>query len=158
MNRFARITFVCAAASAATFFALSNQYVTTVEASKSDQTTIQISGYDPVSYFNSSGPLPGSDKLHASHNGQRYLFSSAENLELFKQNPGKYTPQFGGNCALGMSFGRQSKVDPEVYEIVDGKLYLLLNPGTKRMWDKKQDRHIVRANTHWQKTGKDKVR
>ena len=45
--------------------------------------------------------------------------------------PTKFLPQFGGYCAFALSKGRLSPVDPDVYKIVDGKLYMFQSAGAK---------------------------
>ncbi len=112
---------------------------------------LSIEGYDPVGYFTVAKAVKGNPDFTASFNNQVFAFASKENRNLFLTDPEKYSPQYGSNCALGMSFGRESPVDPTIWQIVDGKLYLLLNPGTKTMWHKKQTKHIGRADKQWKK-------
>lgn len=75
-------------------------------------------------------------------NGAKRLFSSAENLELFKQNPEKFVPQFGGYCSYAVSHGYTADGDPEAWKIVEGKLYLNYNLEVKKMWEQNQEQFI----------------
>jgi hypothetical protein len=44
---------------------------------------------------------------------------------MFVADPEAYAPQFGGLCAEGVAYGEISaNLSPEVFAIVDGKLYL----------------------------------
>ncbi len=62
--------------------------------------------------------------------GATWHFASAENRELFKQDPVAYAPQYGGHCADGVSFGTiTTNIDPEAWRIIEGKLYLSYDPG-----------------------------
>lgn len=88
---------------------------------------IAAKGYDVVAYF-SDNTMEGKSEFQAEHEGVTYKFSSAENKELFTKNPEKYAPQYGGWCAYAM--GQRNKkvdIDPETYEIRNGKLFLFYN-------------------------------
>jgi len=85
-------------------------------------------GYDVVSYFTNKKPLEGKKKYQTTIDGVKFQFSSEKNLQLFKANPKKYIPQFGGFCAYAVAAKNIKKdVDPESYDIRDGKLYLFYN-------------------------------
>mgnify|MGYP005993181919 FL=1 len=82
-------------------------------------------GYDVVSYFINDQPLKGKNKFQADFDGAKFKFSSAKNLELFKANPKKYIPQYGGYCAYAVAAKKTKMyIDAEAYELRDGKLYL----------------------------------
>ncbi len=82
-------------------------------------------GFDVVSYFVDSKPLEGKKKFQTTHDGAKFKFSSEKNLNLFKENPIKYTPQYGGFCAYAIAAKKTKMyIDAEAYEIRDGKLYL----------------------------------
>jgi len=66
-----------------------------------------------------------------------------------KKNPDKYLPAYGGWCAFGVSVGKKFSADPEVWEIVDGKLYMNLDNGIKKMWISDIPGNIKKANKHW---------
>lgn len=109
-----------------------------------------IQGYDPVAYFTQSQPVKGSKEFSFAHADQVWYFASAENLEVFKSNPEKYAPQFGGYCAYGMSRGYKAKTEPDAWTIVEGKLYLNYNTDVRdNIWNEKQSEFIEKANTNW---------
>ncbi|MDD7884543.1 YHS domain-containing (seleno)protein [Flavivirga sp. 57AJ16] len=60
-----------------------------------------VNGYDVVAYFKNT-PLEGSKKIITEYNGAKYKFSSNENLNIFKNSPEKYLPQYGGYCAYAI--------------------------------------------------------
>ena len=111
-------------------------------------------GYDLVSYFSETGPERGHKAHYLSHNGKLYSFSSAENLKQFKQDPAAYLPQYEGNCALAMAFGKHVKSDPTTWKIVEGKLYMLSNSGAVAKWEKKTAKFIAKADAKWAKISK----
>jgi YHS domain-containing protein len=108
-----------------------------------------INGFDPVAYFTVGRPVKGKRDLTVTYNGAKYAFATAENRAMFLKKPAKYEPQYGGYCAYGVAYGSKSDIDPEVWEIVDGKLYLLINPGTMSIWQKKKRSYIRTADKAW---------
>ncbi|BDD04721.1 YHS domain-containing (seleno)protein [Aureibacter tunicatorum] len=111
-------------------------------------------GYDVVSYFDNSAKK-GSKKISAEYKGVKYYFSSDANKAKFEKNPEKYAPQYGGWCAYAM--GKEAEkvdVDPNTFEIMDGKLYLFYNKffnNTKEKWDKNPEQLRKLADENWQK-------
>lgn len=95
---------------------------------------LAIQGYDTVSYFTAGKPLKGSSNYTATYKNAIYQFSSEKNRDLFKQNPEKYAPQYGGFCAFGVTMERKFDTDPTAYKIVDNKLYLNLNAQVQERW------------------------
>jgi YHS domain-containing protein len=96
-------------------------------------------GYDVVSYFDNKAEKGNKDFV-AEFDGVKYKFTSKENLALFKANPKKYAPQYGGYCAYAIGLkGERVNINPETFEIRDGKLYLFYNSwgtNTLELWKK----------------------
>lgn len=94
-------------------------------------------GYDLTSYFNNK-PEKGNKKNILHLRGLKFKFSSKENLIKFKANPDKYLPQYGGYCAYAVAEkGKKVSINPESFEIRDGKLYLFYNSwgvNTLELW------------------------
>ena len=109
-----------------------------------------IRGYDPVAYFSEGKPVKGDDKLLYSWNNANWYFSSRQNLDLFKANPEKYAPQYGGYCAYGLSEGHKAPTDADAWSIEDGKLYLNYNTDVRKMWSKEKKDRIEKADKNWQ--------
>ncbi len=108
-----------------------------------------IRGYDPVAYFVMGEPTPGKSKYSSKWQGAICKFSSADNLALFKSDPERYAPQYGGYCAYAVSKGATATTDSEAWTIVNGKLYLNFSPAIKKRWNKDIQGHIRSANKHW---------
>jgi YHS domain-containing protein len=108
-----------------------------------------IQGYDPVAYFLEDRPVKGLREFSVMHSGVNWYFSSDKNQKVFKANPEKYLPQFGGYCAYGMSNGYKAKTEPDAFTIVDGKLYLNYNLEVRNLWNEKQTKYIIKANANW---------
>lgn len=113
-------------------------------------TDLAINGYDPVSYFNDRKPSRGTSEFEYEWNNTKYRFSCEENLERFKSNPAKYTPQYEGYCAFAMSRGDYARIDPEAYAIVDEKLYLTYNRDIRNAWLQDKENYINKADRIWQ--------
>ncbi len=110
---------------------------------------LAIHGYDAVAYFTQGEPTLG-DASHACvHLDGTYRFASKANLEAFKTNPGRHTPQFGGFCAYGVSLGMKLDGDPTKWRIVESKLYLNLDAATQDQWTKDIPGNIEKAETQW---------
>lgn len=115
---------------------------------------VAIQGYDPVSYFNNK-PTLGIEEISFSLENITYYFSSNENRELFKQNPEKYEPQYGGWCAYAMGVnGDKVKINPTTYKIFNDKLYLFYDfkgVNTLESWNEDEKNLLPKADTYWQK-------
>lgn len=114
-------------------------------------TGLALRGVDPVSYFTSGRPEPGSIQITAKHEGADYRFASEANRDLFLKDPAKYLPQYGGFCAFGTAKGYKVDGDPAVWKIVEGKLYLNYAPEVNAMWSKAPAQFIGEADANWTK-------
>jgi YHS domain-containing protein len=116
---------------------------------------IAISGYDPVAYFTQGKAVKGKKDMAVYHQGITYYFSSVANKELFKANPAKYEPEYGGWCAYAMGEkGEKVSIDPETFKIVNGKLYLFYNRffnNTLKDWNKNEATLKSKADANWPK-------
>lgn len=108
-----------------------------------------IRGYDVVAYFTEGQPVKGNDSLTYQWGNSSWLFSSFTNLELFKQNPEQYAPQYGGYCAYGTASGYKAPTQPDAWAIVNGKLYFNYNLKVKASWDKDRVGYISKADINW---------
>jgi YHS domain-containing protein len=57
---------------------------------------IAIKGYDPFAYFTAGEPIQGKKEFKHQWNGATWLFASKMHLEMFKSDPSRYAPQYGG--------------------------------------------------------------
>ena len=108
-----------------------------------------IKGYDTVAYFTENKPVEGSEEFSVDYNGAQWLFSSAENLELFKADPEKYAPQYGGYCAYAVAKGSTASIKPELFTIHKGKLYLNYSNSINDKWRSDIDGYIEAADSNW---------
>ena len=112
--------------------------------------TPAVQGYDVVSYQTSKRPVRGNGHFIAVHNGATYQFSSEQNRDVFQQDPDKYAPAYNGYCAFGASVGKKFIGDPEVWRLVNGKLYLNLDTNVQAQWLKDVPGRIKTADEKWE--------
>ena len=98
------------------------------------RTDTAINGYDTVAYFTAGKPVKGQDALATEWMGAKWKFSTQAHLDLFKANPEKYAPQYGGYCAYGVVQDNLVKVEPDQFTIRDGKLYLNYDADIQAKW------------------------
>ena len=119
---------------------------------------LAIEGYDPVAYFSESKAVEGKKAFSASDAGVTYYFSSPQNRDLFKADPVKYKPQYGGWCAYAMgSSGEKVEIDPGTFKVLNGKLYLFYNKyfnNTLKTWNKDEPNLKKKADSNWTKLSK----
>jgi hypothetical protein len=87
--------------------------------------------------------------LEYSWNGAKWRFAAAEHRDLFKADPEKYAPRYGGYCAYAVSQGKTADIDPEAWTVFNGRLYLNLNKDVQRLWDKDRKEYIRKADENW---------
>lgn len=115
-----------------------------------------IGGYDPVAYFTEGKPVRGNGYHVSEFQGVTYAFSNKANQKQFEANPEKYLPAYGGYCAYGVAVGKKFVANPEVWKVLDGKLYLNLDTDIQQTWEKDVSGNVKKADTNWDKI-KDKA-
>ncbi|CUJ85181.1 YHS domain protein [Ruegeria denitrificans] len=148
MKRFA-MTFVTALTLAMPAFA-GDQYV--------DGTGYAVSGYDVVAY-RSLDQVPagqaqpkavrGHSNFTAEYNGATWAFSTEENRDKFLKNPAYYVPAYDGHCAYGVSRGGKVPANPNLWRIVDDKLYLNITDVVVGFFEEDIPGNINLAEGNW---------
>lgn len=108
---------------------------------------IAILGYDPVAYFTEGKPAKGQDRFVHEWMGAKWKFASQRNLDLFRADPARYAPQYGGYCAYGVAQDNLVSIEPDKFSVIDGKLYLNYDAEVQAIWLRDPARYIRRANT-----------
>jgi len=123
-----------------------------------DGTGFAVSGYDVVAYFDlPQGPVgqsqpegvPGRADITAEYNGATFAFATEANRDLFLADPARYAPQFDGHCAYGVSRGGKVPANPNLWRIVDGKLYLNITRNVVGFWEEDIPGNISLAGSNW---------
>ncbi len=116
---------------------------------------VGVAGYDPVSYCPEGGARPqrGIFKITAEYQGVTYRFASEEHRAAFQKNPDRYLPQYGGWCAWAVgAIGKRIDVDPESYDVREGKLYLFYRDpqlDARDLWLKEPAELARKADAKW---------
>ena len=114
-----------------------------------DSDGIVLHGYDPVAYFTRNAAMKGEAKYKASCHGGTYYFASDANRNLFKKDPAKYAPQYGGYCAVAVSMGQLEDADPKMFTIHNDKLLVQRNEKAHQMFLSNPDLLHQKADQQW---------
>ena len=106
-------------------------------------------GYDVVAYHTDNKATKGDEKFTEWFHGAKYIFATREHQELFRNEPKKYLPQYGGFCAYAMSLGKVRPVNPEIFSIEDGRLMLQHTKEAYDLFYKDVKTNITKADTKW---------
>jgi YHS domain-containing protein len=113
-----------------------------------DSNGVILKGYDPVAYVVQKKAVKGSPKYKTTYQGATYYFASAADLALFKKNSSKYVPQYGGFCANGMANRKASDIDPNVFFVLNGKLYVCTSPEAEKEFQS-DVQNVKKADQNW---------
>lgn len=123
-----------------------------------DETGFAVSGYDVLAYFGldqsavgAAQPegVPGNASITADYNGAKFAFATEANRDAFLADPAKYAPQYDGHCAYGVSKGGKVPGNPNLWRIVDGKLYLNITKNVVSFWEEDIPGNISLAEGNW---------
>lgn len=116
---------------------------------ESDRAGAALHGYDVVAYHTEGRAVEGTAEHRVQWEGATWQFASAANAERFRADPRRYAPAYGGYCAWAAAEGYIADVDPDVFEVVDGTLYLNFSRGVNRRWQRDIPGNIARADENW---------
>ena len=152
-NRFYKMVFTTMILLLGIFMAI------TVEAQKTDgkyfnnvdDKGVILDGYDAVGFFTDNKPVKGDGAFQYKYQDATYYFASQQHLDLFKSNPEKYKPQFGGWCAYAVSLGRVAPINVNTFSIVDNRLVIQHNERAVKGWNKDVAGNLSKADKYWPK-------
>lgn len=110
---------------------------------------LAVHGFDVVAYHTVGKPVQGVAKYAVQHGNATYRFANEKNLQAFQDNPKKYEPAYGGYCAYGVSVKAKFDGDPRVWKIIEGRLYLNLDPDIQKAFNKDVAGAIKKADANW---------
>lgn len=110
---------------------------------------VAVKGYDPVAYFTDGKAVKGNPQFKSTSDGAIYHFASAEHQAVFEKDPAKYKPQFGGFCAWAVSQGYTANIDPNAFQIVDGRLLLQYSLDVRKDFEKDTAGNLEKADANW---------
>ncbi len=119
-----------------------------------DKTGKALQGYDPVAFFTDRKPVKGQPTIHSTVDGAKYYFATEEHKKMFDKNPSKYEPAYGGWCAWGVVKGDKIKIDPDAFQIADGRLLLQYNKSVRSTFNKDIQGNVKKADANWPEVSK----
>jgi YHS domain-containing protein len=114
-----------------------------------DKNGLANEGYDVVAYHTDNQALKGDAKFNEWFHGANYFFSSKAHQELFRADPKKYLPQYGGFCAYAMSLGKVRPVNPEIFSVENGRLMLQHTKEAFDLFKKDVNGNVAKADSKW---------
>jgi len=114
-----------------------------------DATGVILHGYDPIAYFTENAAVKGDAKYQVTYKGSTFYFASDANRRLFKKDPAKYAPQYGGYCAMAVSMGQLEDADPKMFTIHNDKLLVQRNEKAHQMFLSNPDIFHQKADQQW---------
>lgn len=114
-----------------------------------DRSGLAVQGYDVVAYFTDSQPVKGSPQFSSTYGGGTYHFATAEHKAAFDKEPSKYAPQFGGFCAYAVAKNSTAKIEPDAFQIVNGRLLLQYDKSIRAKFSKDTPGNLAKADTNW---------
>jgi len=103
-----------------------------------------------VAYFTQKKAVKGDPKFQTTYEGAIYYFSSAADLATFKKSPSRYVPQYGGFCANGMANKQSADIDPNVFFVLKGKLYVCASPEAEKEFRSNVPANVQKADQNWE--------
>jgi YHS domain-containing protein len=110
---------------------------------------VMLLGHDPVAYFTEGKPVRGTTQHKVSLPGRTYYFASARHAELFRGDPARFEPQYGGFCASGAAFAVKLGSDPSAWQIERGRLFIFGDVLGKTAWQLDPAWNIAHADAMW---------
>ena len=110
---------------------------------------IAIRAYDPVSYHLDQLPVKGSSEFSTEWKGAVWHFASAENRDLFKADPERWAPRYGGYCAYAVANDALASTDPRAWTVYKDRLYLNYSLRVRKKWTKDILGYIEIADRNW---------
>lgn len=117
-----------------------------------------LGGYDPVAYWSleqsavgekQPEAVPGDASITTEYNGSTWAFSTEENRDKFAADPAKWAPQYDGHCAYGVGQGGKVPANPNLWRIIDEKLYVNINPAVVGFFEEDLDANLDAAEKGW---------
>lgn len=122
--------------------------LSTQTAQAGNQLAVALSGYDTVSYHDGA-PAQGEARINHFHNGAIWYFTSEENRDKFKADPARYAPAYDGYCSWAASQGYKAPGDPNVWQVVDGTLYVQVHARAQMLWSEDIPTYIMQGDENW---------
>ena len=112
-------------------------------------TRLMLGGQDPLSYHRQVRPTPGRIDLRVELDGVTYRFATESAQAEFQRDPVRWIPAFGGHCAYGMAHALPIPARADVFEVIDGRLYLFGSERSRALFLMERESNLQLANRWW---------
>ncbi|MEK6798505.1 MAG: YHS domain-containing (seleno)protein [Planctomycetota bacterium] len=109
----------------------------------------ELGGFCPVSFQTASMPKHGSPEFKQVYRGKLYHLSDSGAQTAFLEAPEVFVPRYDGACAEGISRGKRFAGDPNVFAIIEGRLYLFFDPEARARFTSDSAKSIVASDANW---------
>lgn len=110
---------------------------------------LMLGGHDPISYYRQARPTPGRPDIRVEIDGVIYRFASESARAEFQRDPARWVPAFGGHCAYGMVHALPIPARADVFEILDGRLYLFSSERSRAWFLMEREVNLQLASRWW---------
>ncbi|MFT5112807.1 MAG: hypothetical protein ACI8P9_002135 [Parasphingorhabdus sp.] len=111
---------------------------------------IAIKGYDVVAYHNAGKAVAGDQGIVMRYSDADWYFATTENQQLFKAEPQRYAPSYGGYCATAISAGMTFDIDPAEFYVAGERLFLFFNSDARTEFVAKIEKGVIdKADNYW---------
>ena len=114
-----------------------------------DEVHLMLQGYDVVAYVAQNRAAAGSPQFRSRYQGVVYHFASAENQAQFERDPGRYQPAYHGFDATRMVYAIPEAADPEVWRLIDGRVFLFADAASKAAFELDLAGNVAMADKYW---------
>jgi YHS domain-containing protein len=114
-----------------------------------DEVHLMLKGYDVVAYVAQNRATPGSPQYRSLYQGVTYHFASAENQAQFEREPARYQPAYHGYDAMRMVYAIPELADPEVWRMIDGRVFLFADAESKAAFELDLNGNVAMADKYW---------
>ncbi|WP_421789492.1 YHS domain-containing (seleno)protein [Hyphobacterium sp.] len=113
---------------------------------------VALHGYDTVAYHSLGEATPGRADISATYNDALWFFSTQAHRAAFLADPARYGPAYDGHCAFAAAHGARAAGNPLNWTIIDGQLFLNVNPNAHRLFLEDAENFIDRGVAYWNDT------
>lgn len=110
---------------------------------------LMLGGYDPISYYRQARPTLGRPEIRVELDGVVYRFASESARTEFQRDPARWLPAFGGHCAYGMVHALPIHARADIFEILDGRLYLFASERSRAWFLMERELNLQLASRWW---------
>ncbi len=103
---------------------------------------VAVGGYDVVAYLDEGKAVRGAPIFFVEWEGVYWRFKTKANQRKFEANPEKYSPEFGGYCAVGIANGKLAGCDPRLFAIHEGRIYVFGDRDQLNLWKRNPGKYI----------------